>query len=31
MKFEYEVVGEGYEWYEYKDIIYWANIKALND
>lgn len=24
-KFEYEVVGEGYEWFEYKPIIKWIN------
>lgn len=24
-KFEYEVVGEGYEWFEYKKIIHWIN------
>lgn len=27
-KFEYEVVGEGYEWFEYKPIIEWINNKA---
>ena len=26
-KFEYEVVGEAYEWYEYKKIVYWINDK----
>ena len=24
-KFEYEVVGEGYEWFEYKKIVQWLN------
>lgn len=24
-KFEYEVVGEGYEWFEYKPIVEWIN------
>jgi hypothetical protein len=24
-KFEYEIVGEGYEWYKYKPFIQWAN------
>lgn len=24
-KFEYEVVGEGYEWYKYKPIVKWIN------
>jgi hypothetical protein len=27
-KFEYEVVGEGYEWFEYKPIVEWVNKKA---
>ena len=35
-KFEYEVVGEGYEWFEYKPIIEWINkqdtsVKSLDD
>lgn len=29
--FEFEVVGEGYDWYEYKDIIVWINDKFLDD
>jgi hypothetical protein len=24
-KFEYEIVGEGYEWQPYKAVIHWAN------
>lgn len=28
-KFEYEVVGEGYEWFEYKPIVEWINKKAI--
>ena len=24
-KFEFEVVGEGYEWFDYKPIVLWAN------
>jgi hypothetical protein len=27
-KFEYEIVGEGYEWFEYKSIVEWINKKA---
>ena len=27
-KFEYEVVGEAYEWYEYKEIVHWINQKV---
>lgn len=27
-KFEYEIVGEGYEWFEYKPIVEWVNKKA---
>lgn len=27
-KFEYEVVGEGYDWYKYKEIVYWINNKV---
>lgn len=27
-KFEYEVVGEGYEWFDYKPIVLWANKKV---
>jgi len=27
-KFEYEVVGEGYEWFEFKPIVEWVNKKA---
>jgi hypothetical protein len=35
-KFEYEVIGEGYEWFEYKPIVEWINkqdmsIKTLDD
>jgi hypothetical protein len=35
-KFEYEVVGEGYEWFEYKPIVEWINkqdtsVKSLDD
>lgn len=35
-KFEYEVVGEGYEWFEYKPIVEWINkqvtaTKTLDD
>ena len=30
-KFEYEVVGEAYAWYEYKEIVYWINEKVKND
>lgn len=30
-KFEYEVVGEGYEWFEYKPIVEWINKKLLED
>jgi hypothetical protein len=38
-KFEYEIVGEGYEWHPYKAVVYWANehsgvgkdFKDLND
>ena len=30
-KFEYEVVGEGYEWYEYKEIVYWINSKVKSE
>ncbi len=29
-KFEYEVVGEGYEWFEYKPIVEWINKKAID-
>ena len=29
-KFEYEVVGEAYAWYEYKEIVYWINEKVKN-
>lgn len=28
-KFEYEVVGEGYEWFEYKPIVEWINKQAI--
>lgn len=27
-RFEYEVVGEAYDWFEYKAIIVWANLHA---
>mgnify|MGYP006874755933 FL=1 len=27
-KFEYEIVGEGYEWWSYKPIIHWINEKV---
>ena len=27
-KFEYEIVGEGYEWWPYKPIIHWINEKV---
>lgn len=27
-KFEYEIIGEGYEWWYYKPIIHWANKKV---
>lgn len=27
-KFEYEIVGEGYEWWSYKPIVYWINKKV---
>lgn len=27
-KFEYEIVGENYDWFEYKKIIYWINKKV---
>lgn len=27
-KFEYEIVGECYEWWPYKSVIYWANKKV---
>lgn len=27
-KFEYEIVGEGYEWFEYKPIVEWVNKTA---
>ena len=27
-KFEYEIVGEGYEWWPYKPVVYWANENA---
>ena len=30
-KFEYEVVGEGYEWFEYKPIVEWINKKSIED
>jgi hypothetical protein len=30
-KFEYEVVGEGYEWFEFKPIVEWINKKAAED
>lgn len=28
-KFEYEVVGEGYEWFEYKPVVEWINKKTV--
>lgn len=30
-KFEYEVVGEGYEWFDYKPIVQWINKKTEED
>lgn len=30
-KFEYEVVGEGYEWFEYKPIVEWINKQVIPD
>jgi hypothetical protein len=30
-KFEYEVVGEGYEWFEFKPIVEWINRKAVEE
>ena len=30
-KFEYEIVGEGYEWFEYKPIVEWINKKSIED
>ena len=30
-KFEYEIVGEGYDWFEYKPIVEWVNKKAEED
>ena len=30
-KFEYEVVGEGYEWFEYKPIVEWINKKSVEN
>jgi hypothetical protein len=27
-KFEFEVVGEGYDWWPYKEVVYWANDKV---
>ena len=30
-KFEYEVVGEGYEWFEFKPIVEWINKKSIED
>ena len=30
-KFEYEVVGEGYEWFEFKPIVEWINEKTVED
>lgn len=27
-KFEYEIVGEGYQWQPYKPVVYWANKKV---
>lgn len=28
-KFEYEIVGEGYEWFEYKPIVEWINKQVI--
>lgn len=30
-KFEYEVVGEGYDWFEYKPVVLWINKKTEED
>jgi hypothetical protein len=30
-KFEFEIVGEGYEWFEFKPIVEWINKKHLED
>jgi hypothetical protein len=35
-KFEFEIVGDGYEWWPYKEVVYWANKQvsssvSLND
>ena len=30
-KFEYEVVGEGYEWFDYKPIVQWINKMSKED
>ena len=30
-KFEYEVIGEGYEWFEFKPIVEWINKKAVEE
>jgi hypothetical protein len=30
-KFEYEVVGEGYKWFELKPIVEWINYKAQEE
>ena len=27
-KFEYEIVGEGYDWYIYKEVINWINAQV---
>ena len=29
-KFEYEIVGQGYEWWPYKAVVFWANDKVKN-
>lgn len=29
-KFEFEIVGEGYEWFEHKPIVEWINKKTVN-
>lgn len=30
-KFEYEIVGEGYDWFKYKPFIHWANKNTPDD
>lgn len=29
-KFEFEIVGEGYEWWPYKEVIHWANSQVTS-